>query len=62
MRVRFVGRDTLGYKTGQVYDVQVRTDRNGEVPRITWPVVCPYGSWDAFWANWELPTRPTGPR
>lgn len=55
MIVRFIGSDgSLGYRTGQKYALDVRTDWTGTRPSILRPHACPYGSWDAFWRNWEL--------
>lgn len=52
MLARFIGADhSLGYRTGVVYNLTV-VQRWG-VPSITHPTPCPYGSWDAFWKNWE---------
>lgn len=60
MIARFTGQDgSLGYRHGQVYHLDVRTNLRGDKPRIVRPRPCPYGSWAAFWANWEMvpPTR-----
>jgi hypothetical protein len=55
MWCRFTGADgSLGYRAGETYRLEVRTvDLNGRVPQIVRPYVCPYGSWDAFWRNWQ---------
>lgn len=52
MRVKFTGRDSLGYRHGQTYDLDVKTNWLGR-PIIRRPYPCPYSSWDTFWANWE---------
>jgi len=54
---RFIGTDgSLGYRTGQVYRLDVRRAIFTDKPSIRSPYACPYGSWAAFWANWELVT------
>lgn len=43
----------LGYKTGQVYMLEL-TGRGAYMPvLITAPIVCLYDNWNAFLANWE---------
>ena len=56
---RFIG-DTangMGYVYGEIYflDITVITlyPKGTQLPRITNPITCPYGSWEAFFENWE---------
>jgi len=59
---RFIGQDgSLGYRTGQVYHLDVRRAIFSDKPHILRPRPCPYSSWAAFWANWELVPTPVEP-
>lgn len=55
MRARFIGQDgSIGYRTGQLYDLMiVKVNLFSDRPLIIFPQRCPYGSWAAFWRNWE---------
>lgn len=51
MRARFIGKDySMGYRTGQVYDIVVTT--KDLRPTIVSPTPCPYSSWEALYDNW----------
>lgn len=51
VKATFVGKDSCGYHNGIVYNLQVIS--NGNQAYIAYPHFCPYGSWKAFWRNWE---------
>lgn len=66
-RYRFIGKHSLGYEHGKVYDLVVRETtwlerllvgypRNWRVV-IAHPTFCPYTSWDSFYKNWEEVTE-----
>lgn len=50
----FTGKDgSAGYRHGRRYELVVVVGAASGKPRITYPLPCPYGSWDAFWKNWS---------
>lgn len=54
MLAKFIGQDgSMGFRRGRVYNLEVAGGRGRRPPVIVWPVRCPYGSWDAFYANWQ---------
>lgn len=60
MKLKFKGEDgSMHLKTGQVYEVEIRTIRQYIVLFIKHPVFgcikCPYGSPGTFERNWKLP-------
>ena len=49
----FTGQDgSMGLHRGRVYHVEIRQRRGGS-PHMSSPRRCPYGSWSAFWRNWQ---------
>lgn len=54
MYYRFIGKDgSLGFVTGNIYDLEVCRDNNGITIYSKPGVRCPYSSWKTFQKNWE---------
>lgn len=50
---KFTGSDSLGYKKGWIYTLQI-ADQNGfSICRVGGGGVCEYGSLSAFLNNWD---------
>ena len=52
--MKFIGRDgSMGYKTGVVYDVEIKSSGNFIILSSKGYIQCPYSNIKALLQNWE---------
>jgi len=54
VRMKFIGKDgSMGYKTGDVYDVEIKSSGKFIILSSKGYIRCPYSSIKALLQNWE---------
>lgn len=53
MRMRFIGKDSMGYVHGNVYDIRIRTSLYEIILSCDGHSDCPYSSLKALAKNWK---------